>query len=201
MSAFIRSISYIFHPLLMPFIGVVFFFSKSPRHLPENVVKAKLIALFLLSIVLPILIFYLLKSLKQVKSIYLQSTKERIIPLLLNCVIIGYLSFTVFPANEFIELYYFFIGIIFSSLTCLILAILKFKASIHMIASTGILMFFIALSIHYSINIIGTIALLFVLIGAIATSRLHMNAHSAAELVVGVFVGIIPQLIMLKFWL
>lgn len=201
MSAFIRSISYIFHPLLMPFIGVVFFFSKSPRHLPVNVVKAKLVALFLLSIVLPILIFYLLKSLKQVKSIYLQSTKERIIPLLLNCVIIGYLSFTVFPANEFIELYYFFIGIIFSSLTCLILAILKFKASIHMIASTGILMFFIALSIHYSINIIGTIALLFVLIGAIATSRLHMNAHSAAELVVGVFVGIIPQLIMLKFWL
>ena len=201
MSAFIRSISYIFHPLLMPFIGVVFFFSKSPRHLPVNVVKAKLIALFLLSIVLPILIFYLLKSLKQVKSIYLQSTKERIIPLLLNCVIIGYLSFTVFPANEFIELYYFFIGIIFSSLTCLILAILKFKASIHMIASTVILMFVIALSIHYIINIIGTISLLFVLIGAIATSRLHMNAHSAAELVVGVFVGIIPQLIMLKFWL
>ena len=201
MSAFIRSISYIFHPLLMPFIGVVFFFSKSPRHLPENVVKAKLIALFLLSIVLPILIFYLLKSLKQVKTIYLQSTKERILPLILNCIIIGYLSFTVFPANEFIELYYFFIGMIFSSMTCLILAILKFKASIHMIASTGILMFFIALSIHYSINIIGTIALLFVLIGAIATSRLHMNAHSVAELVVGVFVGIIPQLIMLKFWL
>lgn len=201
MSAFIRSISYIFHPLLMPFIGVVFFFSKSPRHLPENIIKAKLIALFLLSIVLPILIFYLLKSLKQVKTIYLQSTKERILPLILNCIIIGYLSFTVFPANEFIELYYFFIGMIFSSMTCLILAILKFKASIHMIASTGILMFFIALSIYYSINIIGTIALLFVLIGAIATSRLHMNVHSVAELIVGVFVGIIPQLIMLKFWL
>lgn len=201
MNAFIRSISYIFHPLLMPFIGVVFFFSKSPRHLPENIVKAKLTALFLLSIVLPILIFYLLKSLKQVKSIYLQSTKERILPLLLNCIIIGYLSYTVFPANEFIELYYFFIGIVFSSLTCLILAILKFKASIHMIASTGILMFFIALSIHYSINIIGTIALLSILIGAIATSRLHMNAHTVSELIVGIFVGIIPQLIMLKFWL
>ena len=201
MSAFLRSISYMFHPLLMPFIAVVFFFSKSPRYIPLNVIKAKLIALFLLSIILPILIFYLLKSLKQAESIYLQSTKERIIPLLINCIIIGYLSYTIFPAHEFIELYYFFIGIIFSSLTCLILAILKFKASIHMIGSTGVFMFFIALSIHYSINIIGTIALLSVLIGAIATSRLHMNAHSVSELVVGIFVGIVPQLIMLKFWL
>lgn len=201
MNALIRSISYIFHPLLMPFIGVVFFFSKSPRYIPLNIIKAKLIALFLLSIVLPILIFYLLKSLKQVKSIYLQSTKERIIPLLINCVIIGYLGYNLFPVNEFVELYYFFIGIVFSSMTCLILAILKFKASIHMIASSGILMFFIALSIHYSINIIGTIALLSILIGAIATSRLHMNAHSVSELIVGLFVGIVPQLIMLKFWL
>lgn len=201
MSTFIRSISYIFHPLLMPFIAVVFFFSKSPRFIPLNIIKAKLIALFLLSIILPILIFYLLKSLKQAESIYLQSTKERIIPLLLNCIIIGYLNYTVFPPNEFIELHYFFIGIVFSSLSCLILAILKFKASIHMIASTGVLMFFIALSIHYSINIIGTIALLFILIGAIATSRLHMRAHSVPELIVGTVVGIVPQLILLKFWL
>lgn len=201
MSTFIRSISYIFHPLLMPFIAVVFFFSKSPRFIPLNIIKAKLIALFLLSIILPILIFYLLKSLKQAENIYLQSTKERIIPLLLNCIIIGYLNYTVFPPNEFIELHYFFIGIVFSSLSCLILAILKFKASIHMIASTGVLMFFIALSIHYSINIIGTIALLFILIGAIATSRLHMRAHSVPELIVGTVVGIVPQLILLKFWL
>jgi hypothetical protein len=185
----------------MPFIAVVFFFSKSPRFIPLNIIKAKLIALFLLSIILPILIFYLLKSLKQAENIYLQSTKERIIPLLLNCIIIGYLNYTVFPPNEFIELHYFFIGIVFSSLSCLILAILKFKASIHMIASTGVLMFFIALSIHYSINIIGTIALLFILIGAIATSRLHMRAHSVPELIVGTVVGIVPQLILLKFWL
>lgn len=201
MSAVLRSISYIFHPLLMPFIGVVFFFSKSPRYIPLNIIKAKLIALFLLSIALPILIFYLLKSLKKADSIYLQSTEERIIPLLINCIIIGYLAYTVFPAHEFVELYYFFVAIVFSSLSCLILAILKFKASIHMSASTGVFMFFIALSIHYSININGTIALFSILIGAIATSRLHMNAHSVPELIVGIFVGVMPQLIMLKFWL
>lgn len=185
----------------MPFIAVVLFFLKSPRYIPIEFIKAKLTALFLLSIMLPILVFYMLKTLNVVKHIHLKSTKERIIPLVLNCIIIGYLNYSSFPANQCIELHYFFIGVIFSTLSCLILAILKFKASIHMIATSGVLMFCIALSIHYSINIIGTIALMFILVGAIATSRLHMKAHSIEELIVGSVVGVIPQLILLKFWL
>jgi hypothetical protein len=81
------------------------------------------------------------------------------------------------------------------------LAILKFKASIHMIASGGIFLFLIALSIHYSININEYIALISIIIGAIATSRLHMKAHTNIELVIGFFIGLIPQLIMLNYWL
>jgi hypothetical protein len=70
-----------------------------------------------------------------------------------------------------------------------------------MIAAGGVLMFFIALSIHFSINIIGTIALFFIIVGAIATSRLHMHAHTQIELTIGFFVGLIPQLILLNYWL
>ena len=98
-------------------------------------------------------------------------------------------------------MYFFFIAILLSTLSCLILAILKFKASIHMIASGGILMFLIATSIHYSINLNGLIAILFVLVGVIASSRLHMNAHNYPELIVGFFIGLLPQLILVKFWL
>jgi hypothetical protein len=86
-------------------------------------------------------------------------------------------------------------------MACLILAILKFKASLHMVATAGMLMFFIALSIHFSINIIGAIALFFIIVGATATSRLHMKAHSNIELVIGFFIGLLPQLILLNYWL
>jgi hypothetical protein len=86
-------------------------------------------------------------------------------------------------------------------MACLILAILKFKASIHIIAASGVLMFFIALSFHFSINIIGTVAVFFIIIGGIATSRLHLNAHSNIELIIGFFIGLIPQLILLNYWL
>lgn len=164
-------------------------------------IKAKLFALALFTIVLPILLYYLLKTTKRVNSIHLESTKERIVPLLLNAIIVLLITQRIIPINEIVELYFFFIGILLSTLACLILAILKFKASIHMIASGGVLMFFIALSIHFSINIIGTIALFFIIIGAIATSRLHMNAHSNIELIIGFFIGLIPQLILLNYWL
>ena len=185
----------------MPFLGVVFYFSKSPRFIPLPIIKAKLFAIALLTIFLPILLFFLLKNLRKVNTIYLSTAKERIIPLIINCVIIYFIIQRVLPSNEIIELYFFFIGILLSTLSCLMLALLNFKASIHMIASAGVLQFFLALSIHFNININGTIAIFFIVLGAIATSRLHLNAHTNIELVIGFFIGLIPQLILVNYWL
>lgn len=201
MSVVLKSISYIFHPLVMPFLGVVFYFTKSPRFIPLSIIKAKLFSLVLLTIILPILLFFVLRTLKKVNTINLETSKERIIPLVINCIIIFFIVRRVLPSNEITELYFFFIGILLSTLSCLILALLNFKASIHMIACGGVLLFFIALSIHFNININGSIAVFFIIIGAIATSRLHLNAHSNIELLIGFFIGLIPQLIVLNYWL
>ncbi len=197
----LKSISVIFHPLLMPLLGVVFYFSKSPRYLPKEIIQAKLISLFILTVTLPILLYFLLKTLGKVKSIHLESTRERIFPLILNCIVILLVLQRIVTPNQVIELYYFFVGILISNLTCLILAIVKFKASIHMIAVSGLFMFFIALSIHFNININGTLALMSIIIGAVATSRLHLKAHTYKELIIGFFVGMFPQLILVNYWL
>jgi hypothetical protein len=185
----------------MPILGVMFYFSKSPRYLPFQIIQAKLTSIFILTVILPILLYYLLKTLGKTSTIYLHNTKERIIPLILNAIIILLILTRVLPRNEIIELHYFFVGILFSTLTCLFMAILKFKASIHMIAVSGVFMFFLALSIHFSININGTLALMAIIIGAVATSRLHLNAHDFKELSVGFFVGLIPQLVLVNYWL
>jgi hypothetical protein len=70
-----------------------------------------------------------------------------------------------------------------------------------MIASSGFFMFAIILSIHYQININGTIALMMIILGSIATSRLHLKAHNNQELIIGLFIGFFPQLILLNYWL
>lgn len=197
----LRSISFVFHPLIMPLLGVVFYFSKTPRFIPDPIVKGKVFSIIILTVILPLLLFYLLKTLNKVNSIYLKTTKERILPLLLNCGIVLVILLRVFPYFEILELYYFFVGILCSTLACLILAILKVKASIHMIAASGFFMFAIAVGIHFKININGTIALTTIILGAIATSRLHLKAHDGSELLIGMFLGIMPQVILLNYWL
>lgn len=197
----LKSISFIFHPLLMPLLGVIFYFSKTPRFIPDPVLKAKLFSITILTVILPMLLYYLLKTLKKVDSVYLETTDERKLPLLLNCLIIILVLVRVLPQHEIQELYFFFIGILISTITCFALAIVKFKASIHMIASAGFFMFAVALAIHFKVNINGTIALMCIILGAIATSRLHLKAHTPLELIIGFFVGMMPQLILLNYWI
>ena len=160
----LKSISFVFHPLIMPLLGVLFYFSKTPRFIPEPVIKAKVFSIVILTIILPILLFFLLRTINKVDTIYLKSTRERLIPLLINCVITILILIRVITINEIVELYYFFLGILCSTLACFILAVFKIKASIHMIAASGFFMFAILLGIHYQININGTIALMMMII-------------------------------------
>ena len=201
MDKLLKSISYVFHPILMPLLGVIFYFSKSPRFIAPEIIQAKLVSLLILTVLLPILLYFLLKTLGKVSSIHLRSTKERIYPLILNCIVIVIVLQRILTPTQAIELHFFFLGILLSNMTCLILAILKFKASIHMIGISGLFMFFITLSIHFSININGTLAMMALIIGAVATSRLHLKAHSSKELIIGLFIGLIPQLILTPYWL
>ncbi|MDO5972487.1 hypothetical protein Q4Q35_22015 [Flavivirga aquimarina] len=201
MDKILRSISYIFNPLLIPILGVIFYFYITPRFIPEDIVKAKLVSLFILTVILPILLYFLLKTLGKVKSIHLETTKERIIPLILNCFVIIIVLQRIIMISQIIELYFFFVGILISNMACLMLAVFKFKASIHMISISGLFVFFTILSIHFSININNTLALVVIIIGAVATSRLHVHAHTYKELIMGVFVGVIPQLILVSYWL
>ncbi len=197
----LKSISFVFHPLIMPLLGVLFYFHKTPRFIPEPLQNAKIFSIIILTIILPILLFFLLKTINRVDTIYLKSTKERLIPLVINCVIITLILIRVLTPNEIIELYYFFLGILYSTLACLIMAIFKVKASIHMIAASGFFMFAVAIGIHFQININGTIALMMLILGAIATSRLHLKAHTNQELIIGIFTGLFPQLILMNYWL
>lgn len=201
MNFILKGISYVLHPLIMPLLGVIFYFSKTPRFIPIEIVQAKVFSTVLLTVILPILVFFLLKTIRKVDSISLKSTNERKLPLFINAIIVTLILSRIFTYNEIPELFYFFIGILASTITCFILVVFNIKASIHMLAASGFFMFAVAVGIHFKININGTIALMMILLGAIATSRLHLKAHTYPELIIGTLIGFIPQLIVLKYWL
>jgi hypothetical protein len=185
----------------MPILGVTFYYYISPRFVAQEIVQAKLISIAILTIILPILTFFLLKTLGKTQTIHLKTTNERVYPLALYCFILILVIKRIITASQSLELYYFFVGILISNMACLTLSIFKFKASIHMIALSGLFMFFVTLSVQFGVNLTSLLSFMVLIIGAVATSRLHLNAHTFSELIFGVFIGLIPQLLLVNFWL
>lgn len=201
MNFFLRSVSYILHPILMPLAGAIIYFTAAPRFIPEDIIRTKIFGLVILTILIPIVLFFFLKNFGTITSIHLEDIKQRKIPLLLQSILLIIVIKMVVNVYHYPELYYFFLGILFSSLSAVFMILFNIKASLHMIGISGITMFSIALSIHFGMNLTLLITSLMVANGLVATSRLHVEAHSNLELILGFLIGVIPQLTLVNFWL
>ncbi|GAA4273882.1 hypothetical protein U6A24_01920 [Aquimarina gracilis] len=201
MNFFLKSVSYILHPILMPLMGAIIYFMAAPRFIPEDIIKAKIIGLTVLTVLIPIVLFFFLKNMGTITSIHLENVKQRKIPLLLQSILLIVVIKMIIDIYHYPELYFFFLGILFSMLSSIFMVFFNIKASLHMIGISGVTMFTIALSIHFGMNLILLISTLMIANGLVATSRLHCKAHSNLELILGFLIGVIPQLTLVNFWL
>lgn len=193
--------SYLFHPLFISVYAVLifFFFGKSYFEYPE--IYLIIIQIIIITIFIPITFYYLLLSLGKVDSIMLASTAQRRIPLLIHAILLFILiqkSITIFISPE---LYFFFLGSLISTVLALLMTFANFKASLHMIGMMALATFTMAISLHFQVRMIFTIAFLLLCCGFVATSRLEMKAHTKSELFLGSCIGALPQIGLLYFWL
>ena len=201
MNLFLKSFSYIFHPILMPLAGAIIYFANAPRYIPEEVITAKIFGLVVITVFTPIVLFFFLKSSGTISSPHLEEIKQRKIPLLLQSILLIIVIKLIIDIYHYPELYYFFLGALFSSLSAIFVIFFNIKASLHMVGIASVTMFTVALSIHFGINLTLLIAALMVINGMVASSRLHMNAHTNLELILGFLIGVIPQLTLVNLWL
>lgn len=193
--------SYIFHPIFIPVYAAVyyFFFNNSYYSNPE-----KYFALFqiaIITVVLPLLFYFVLRTAGLVDSILFSDLSQRKIPLVIQCFLTILLVRKSITLDYFPEFHFFFLGGLLSTLLALILLFFRIKASLHMVAISAFTLFVIGLSIHNQTRNINGIAFLVLMNRFVASSRLEMHAHTPKELVIGVLLGIIPQLLLLVFWL
>jgi hypothetical protein len=201
MAHVLKLISYIFHPIFIPIAGTISYFLITPKYTTIELRSGNILPIFILTIIIPIICFFILKNLGIIKSVFLTKITERKYPLLISLALLLMILTKVIPDNYTIELYYFFLGLIAATSTSLFLLIIKFKSSLHMMGMGSLLMFLICLSIHFERNIIIAISFLFLASGLVATSRLYLKAHTRAELLIGLMIGIVSQLLTVKFWL
>ena len=193
--------SYLFHPIFIPLLGTFFYVVLDDNYftLPQYLVL--FIQIIIISVLLPLAFFYLLRTFGKIDSIMLSDISQRKIPLLLQIMLMSILIAKSITINRYFELFFFFSGGLFSTIIAFMLLFAKIKASIHMIGMSALTVFIIGLSVHAEVNIINTVVFFVLMNGFVASSRLEMNAHTKKELAIGFVCGMLPQLLLLYFWM
>ena len=193
--------SYIFHPIFIPVYAAVFYFFFNYSYYSNPEKYFAVFQIVIITIVLPILFFFVLRTAGQVDSIMISEISQRKIPLVIQCFLTILLVRKSITLDHFPEFHFFFLGGLLSTVLALILLFFRIKASLHMVAISALTIFIIGLSIHNQTRNINGIAFLVLMNGFVASSRLEMKAHSPKELLIGLLLGIIPQLLLLGLWL
>ncbi|MFS4455926.1 hypothetical protein [Maribacter sp. 2304DJ31-5] len=201
MRVFSKIISYLFHPLFIPIAGTMVYFIITPKYSSLEIQSGNVLPIFILTVIIPIIAYFILRNLGIVSSVFMPSLAERKYPMYIHISLLILILYKVIPNNYITELYFFFVGLIGAAFASLFLLFFNYKASLHMVGAGGLFMYLVSLSIHFETNVIMPISLFTLIIGVVATSRLYLRAHTKPELLIGLFIGLISQLLTVKFWL
>ncbi|PRZ20319.1 hypothetical protein [Flavobacterium granuli] len=193
--------SYIFHPIFIPIYATLFYLFANDSYFVSREKYVVLIQVFIISFIIPILFFFLLRYTGKISSTMAPDLSERKIPLVIQCFLIILLVRKSITIDRYPELHFFFLGALLSTMIALLLLFVKTKASLHMMGISGLTLFVFGLSLHYHTQHIYTIAFLILMNGLVASSRIEMKAHTIKELIIGLLLGSIPQMLLLYLWL
>ncbi|HSC53917.1 MAG TPA: hypothetical protein VLC98_09865 [Phnomibacter sp.] len=190
-------ISYLFHPLFIPILVVWLMLYQHPIHylLTDGPIRLRLMAMtFINTLFLPGFVVFLLWRLKFIPNMYLESRKDRIIPL--NVVLIFY--FWAFYVGRNLDaipvaMQQWLLGVFLGSCAAMFCNIF-FKISLHTIAVGGAVFFFAQRMYHDPYWPAWWIIPVVLIAGLVGTARLLRNAHQQGELYAGYLVGAICQL-------
>lgn len=193
--------SYIFHPIFVSIYGALFYFLVTRSFFYDAQIYVTLIQVVILTLLLPLSIYFLFRSLGVVSSFTEATLKERQMPIAVQAILLLVLLKFSISKEITTELFYFFLGGLISSILVLASVILKFKASLHMIGISALTAFVYGLSSYYQLPFVNLFAFCIVCMGLVASSRLYMKAHTYPELIVGIAIGLTPQLFLYRYWL
>lgn len=196
---FHKFISTLLHPIVVPTIGVILYFILIPHSLVREQQLVMLGLVFGFTYVLPVIILLILKGLKLIDNFQLHSIKERKIPLFLMIVVFYFLGKSLFDISLIRDLAILFYGTSLSLFVLYFLFMAKFKTSIHLLSMGSALGFFLILTSKYSIGLTPIIMIIILLSGLLASSRLHLQAHTPKEVYTGFFLGMISQFLVFAF--
>lgn len=193
--------SYVFHPIFVSVFGALLYFFIIETEFNKFQQFLIICQIAIITIFIPITFYYILKTMGKIDSVMASQIQERKIPLFVQAILLYILFSKSISLQSLPQLHFYLIGGMKSAIVAFILLFFGIKTSLHLVATSSLLAFAIGLSVYNQSNNLLLIASLLVLNGIVATSRLEMKAHTYKELIIGFFVGLLPQIVVWKFWL
>jgi hypothetical protein len=187
-----KIISIIFHPMLMPTLGVFLIF-QAGTHLSLLPFEAKRIiylTVFISTFIMPVSLLPLFLQLKVISSIQMETARERIIPVFVTGIFyfLGYLLLKRMGVLSVLG------SFILASLMAVFIAVaitFFWKISMHMIAIGGLTGVMLAMAMRFNLDLTFLLSLLILASGIIASARLYVGAHNQAQIYAGFILGLV----------
>ncbi|SMO87343.1 hypothetical protein SAMN06265379_11132 [Saccharicrinis carchari] len=186
------ALSVLLHPLLIPTMGLLVIFSTQSHVTFIPFEYRRLIAIIVLisTCILPLSVMPLFLQVGIIKSMHMETPRERLIPLLTTAAffMLGYFFLKKFQVPAFIA--FFYLGTLIAVLLSLFISFF-WKISIHMVGIGGLLGALLAMWLKYGVNTQLWMLAILLLAGLLGSSRLILGAHSPKQVYVGFLLGAI----------
>lgn len=193
-----RIISTLFHPILIPTIGLLIIFSTSTYVSYTMTLALKQFILMLTvmtTIIIPLLITLMLLNQGVISSLYMEKQKERSIPYLVSIALYCFMLYILSLASVPKIIEQFIIGAAVSVLLAFLIN-LKWKISAHMIGIGGLIGALFSMAFLLNTDITVYIVSTIIIAGLIGSSRLFLDAHTPSQIYSGFVLGILCQVMI-----
>ena len=193
--------SIIFHPLLMPTIGVYIIFHSDLyfTYIPFELKRIIYIIVFICTTVLPLSLMPFFIYQRIIHNIQMNRRRDRLIPLIITTIMYFFAYFLLYKLQtpEFVRLFMLAAAIIVF-ITCLLS--IKWKISAHMVGIGGLVGMIIALYSQVTGNLNFYLFTSIFVAGLVGASRLRLNVHNTRQVYIGLVIGLIPTLLIMLFF-
>lgn len=191
-----KFISTVLHPIVMPSIGVLLYYIFTPVYFNTSKQYALFSVIFIATYAIPLLLLIFLKSIGYIKSYQVHSIEERKIPLFFMTSLFFILGKFFYDVSYLKDLSYLFYGTTVGLILVYCIFYFKIKTSLHLLSMGSAVGFFLVFQLKHQVGILPVIAILIVLSGLLASSRLKLKAHTPNEVYLGFFIGVFSQFLV-----
>jgi membrane-associated phospholipid phosphatase len=196
-----RLFSSVFHPLIIPTLGMIVLFNRETYvaySIPPQAKRFILGIVFINTAIAPVLSIFMLKRMRLIKDVLLDERSERFFPLLLSALYFFLTYFLLRRVSLPSIVYFYVLGATLLVLLSMVITF-RWKISIHMTSMGGFTGFLIVTSLLLRTDISVLILAAILVSGLVGSSRIRLNAHSPAQVYAGYLMGVGVMLLLYMY--